>query len=257
MNSIDSISSFDGRKILRGIYNELKYEKQFNSITIILTLWKICVFENELKKYSKYEVRVLQTLGFWRGTFIWMEEVINRYFFNSINSFVYFGAAILLVLIGVRRFSDSISDDVIIFGVAFEALMLFFMFIVMLFSPSEITDNMDESDDNELLSEVGEIGRDFAAVVIQLEQMSSSLNELVINQTKLLENVSEIVKNSADAASPNPEMIGILKDTNFELKEFKSSLENLKESSDTIRKEHIEAAVRREIEKIIVKNINK
>ena len=61
-----------------------------------LLCWRICTSERELFRYSKNEVTVLHPLGFFSGSGLWMEEIVNRYYYSTINSFVYFGAAIFI-----------------------------------------------------------------------------------------------------------------------------------------------------------------
>jgi hypothetical protein len=260
MRKVDSLSSSDGRKILHEIFRELKYKKQLGSLAILSSCWKICVYDTDLTKYIKTEDTVLHRLGFFKGTRIWMEEIVNRFYFSAINSFVYFGASVLLVVIGVRRFSDSVDDRLVIAGVVFEALMLFFMFIVMLFSP---TDDEDESQNNEdsqfqkdeLLTEIGEIAKDFANSSIQLETISNELMIMNDSQKMLIEKINVLGDNFQQMASPNPEMLIEMKQVNSVLSEFKQTIQELNQSALQLRKEEIEITVRRELEKILTQTI--
>ncbi len=259
MKSIDNLSSVKGRKILRKIYNELKYEKQRSSLSILIILWKIAVFEKQLSKYSSEEVTVQMPLGFFSGTTLWMEEVVNRYFFSTVNSFVYFGAAILLVLIGIRRFSQDISINLVIAGIIFEAVLLLFMFVVMLFSPAEYEEDYEDTEyskADELIDEIGEIGKEFASSVIQMEKLTESLDNISKTQNLMIDKLDKIVNNSADAIRANPEMIEYMKETNKELKEFKNNLSVLSETAANIRKDDIAFQVRKEIENILSRNID-
>lgn len=264
MKKIDTMSSFSGRLLIQEIYQEMRYEKQRSSLSCLLDCWKICTHEKDINKYVDIKATILHPLGIWRGTGLWMEEVVNRFYFTTINSFVYFGAAILLVLIGLRRFSEKLDDNMVIAGIIFEALLLVFMFIVMLFTPNEEI-NLDksnkenESDElkDELLTEIGEISRDFAASVVNLEVISEKLEKVSKNQSLLLEKFSEISGNLANAVSPNPEMINAMKDTNSTLKEFTITVQMLNESAKKIHREEIENSVRKELEKIISEKLSK
>ena len=260
MKKVDSLSSARGRLLLQEVYHELKYQKQAGSLAILLICWRICVYDSDLSKYVATEVNILHRLGFLRGTRIWMEEIVNRFYFSAINSFVYFGAAVLLVLIGVRRFSESMDDNLVIAGVVFEALMLFFMFIVMLFTPGEeaATFSYPEPEDvqkEELISEIGEIARDFAQAAVQLEILTGELARMNSNQELLIEKINELANTFADTASPNPELINCMKETNQELNNFKGTISELNNSAKILRKEEIEHSVRKEIEKIIINKI--
>jgi hypothetical protein len=259
MKSIDNLSSVQGRKILRKIYNELKYEKQRSAIPLLIVLWKIAAFEKQLNKYSSEETTVQMPLGFFSGTVLWMEEIVNRYYFSTVNSFVYFGAAILLVLIGVRRFSQEISINLVIAGIIFEAILLLFMFVVMLFSPADYDDEFEASEyskADELLDEIGEIGKEFASSVIQMEKLTESLNSISSKQSIMIDKLDEIVRISSDAVRPNPEMLDTMKDTNIELKVFKDNISQLKDIAAKIKNEDIAYQVRKEIENILSKKLD-
>lgn len=257
MKNIDNLSSLEGRALLSKIFKELKYDKQLRSSTILFTLWKICTYEKELFRYSKQDYTIVHPLGMFSGTSLWLEEIVNRYYFSTINSFVYFGAAILLVLIGVRRFSDNVSDTVVIGGIVFESLMLLIMFLVMLFSPNEQNDYDEEPSNGnqetveELILEVGEISRDFAAVSVQLDNISESLNGMLDRQTELIELISQIAKSNAEAVSPNPKMLDIMDQTNASLSSLKDTVIDLNKGIKVIQKEEIEFAVKKEIEQLI------
>jgi len=260
MKQVNTLSSLEGRKLLQEVFHELRFEKQLSSFTTLGTTWRICVRERELDRFVKQEVKVLHPLGFFSGTSLWMEEIVNRFYFSTINSFVYFGAAILLVLIGLRRFSEHVSDDLVIYGIAFEALMLIFMFVIMLFTPNDDNNSLSSANENEseeLISEVGEIGRDFAAMVLQLEKLGEDINSLMIRQQELLGAVSQMVGYSAQAVSPNPEMLQSMKETNAALEQFRETVKSLNESTESLKKEEIERAVRKELEKIIVGRLDK
>jgi hypothetical protein len=259
MEKIDSLMSLQGRALLRSIYHELRYEKQSGSLAILLTLWKICVFERDLHKYIKREVQITYVLGFWRGTMLWMQEVVNRYFFAVINSFVYFGAAILLVLIGLRRFSDLLTDEMVIAGVIFEAAMLATMFVVMLFTPDDEQEQYDtngnNSDSEMLMDEVGEISVDFASAVVQLEEISETMKAFVANQGLILSRLESLNQSYADMSNPNPKMIGIMEKTNDELQNLQQNIETLNKAAEAIKRAEIEAAVRKELERIMQSRI--
>lgn len=262
MKKVDSLSSSKGRLLIQEVFHELKYQKQLGSFAILLICWRICVYDTEIAKYVKTEVSILHRLGFLRGTKIWMEEIVNRFYFSTINSFVYFGAAILLVLIGVRRFSESMDDSIVIAGVIFEALMLFFMFIVMLFTPGEETPTFSypEPEDvqkEELLTEIGEIARDFAQSSVLLEILTDEIKKINFNQELLVEKIETLTNSFSQISSPNPEFIGIIKETNISLSEFKNTVQELNKSTELIRKEEVERAVRNEIEKIIFQKVLK
>jgi methyl-accepting chemotaxis protein len=259
MEQIGTLSSVEGRKLLYAIYQELRYQKQMSNLAILALTWRICTTEREISRYTKQEVQVLHPLGFFRGTALWMEEIVNRFYFSTINSFVYLGAAILLVLIGIRRFSSTVSDSIVIAGVAFEAMMLLFMFIVMLFTPSEDALPVDKSEDDpqkELLYEIGEIATDFATAVSKLESLGDNVKNLLIQQTEILTLLRESNEMTRQIISPSPKLLEIMQETNKSLQQFKESLDKLNQATEQLAQEEIEIAVRKELEKFFTNIMN-
>lgn len=259
MEQIETLSSVEGRRLLYRIFQELRYQKQMSNFSILTLTWRICTTEREISRYTKEDVQVLHPLGFFRGTALWMEEIVNRFYFSTINSFVYLGAAILLVLIGVRRFSSYVSDTIVIAGVAFEALMLLFMFIVMLFTPSEDALPINQTEDEaekELLVEIGEIATDFATAVTKLETLGENVKNLLIQQTEILNLLRESNEMTRQLISPSPKLLEIIEQTNKSLEEFNQTLMKLNESASQLKQEEIEIAVRRELEKFFANLMN-
>lgn len=261
MKQIETLSSVEGRKVLADVYQELKFEKQLSGFSTLLLTWRICTNEREIFRYVNNEVSVIHPLGIFSGSALWMEEIVNRYFFSTINSFVYFGAAVLLIIIGIRRFSENFNDSIVIGGIIFEAMMLITMFLVMLFSPPEeaIKSSGSKSEDDnsvaDLIIEVGEIATDFAAVVVNLEQLGDSVKSLIENQRELILKVSEVATSTSLAVSPNPELLETMKNTSNSLEDFRKSVDELHISAESLKKEQIENSVRKEVERLLVEKI--
>ncbi len=137
MTTIETLSSVHGRALLRDIYRELRFERQVSSLVVLTTMWRICSTERELIRMTKRDVVVLHPLGIWAGTSLWMQEVINRFFYSAINAFVYFGAALLLVAVGLNRTRVIETPGLVVAGVILEALLLMLLFVVMFFTPPE------------------------------------------------------------------------------------------------------------------------
>lgn len=260
MTEVRSLGSLEGRRIVRDIFRELRFERQYSGFTILTTMWRVCTNEKELFRYSSNEVRVLHPLGTMRGTSLWMQEVVNRFYSATINSFVYFGAAILLVMIGVRRFTDHVSDATVLGSILFEAFLLVIMFLVLYFSPAEASDE-DDADmttgDNqrEVLREIGEIGRDYANVSIHLEQAVQQLKELQRVHEQLADRVRESTEAAHQAMHPNPALVTTMDKTNHSLERFQQSVEALNSATDKLRREEIDAAVRREVEALLTRRL--
>jgi hypothetical protein len=256
MQQIETLASLEGRALLKEIYRELRYDRQLGALAALGQMWRICVHERELNRYIRRDITVLHPLGFLSGTSLWMQEIVNRYYFTSINSFVYFGAAILLTVIGIRRFTTSINDTIVIMSIGLEALLLIFMFLVMLFSPPEDTD-LDieiagaESEAEQLVREVGEISRDYADISVKLENVGNSLEELVEKQTEMISSIRDVAESLSMAVAPNPQLLETMKLTNEALKLFTENLQSFSKAAAELQREEVELAVRRELEKLI------
>ncbi len=256
MKTIDVLSSIDGRKALRDLFFELKYKKQYNNMYVLFVLLRICTIEKDVQKYSNLGFEIEHSLGIFRGTGLWMEEVVNRYFFTTINSFVYLGAAILLVLIGLRRFSTQLTDEIVIAGVIFEAAMLLVMFIVMLFSPEEeLGTDSDNNQTQILVEEIGEIATDFAASSAKLDDISFKYEEMILLQKELIQNNNVLINNVSQTIKPSNEMLEAMNRTAIEINKLKDSFENLNNQLEQIKKEEIERAVRKELERIFTEKV--
>ena len=258
MKKLETLSTIEGRKVLIELFRELRYEKQMSSFMTLLQTWRICT---KLFRFMKNEITVMHPLGFFKGTSLWMQEIVNRFYFSTINSFVYFGAAILLSLIGIRRFNDNVTDAMVISGVAFEALMLIFMFVVMLFTPNDdaitATDVNEEDNEKELLIEIGEIGRDIAASVTKIEELINSVDQLIRQQVNLINVVNQVAKSTSDAVAPNPQMLDTMRVTNTVLEELRFTIESFNESAKKLNHAEVESAVKKEIERILINKITR
>lgn len=254
---IETLTSLEGRKFLYELYQKLRFENELSGIMILIICWKVCVYEKSPNKFIKTDVEILHSLGLWKGTTLWIEEIINRHFYSTINSFVYFGAAILLVLIGVRKFSDVISTELVIASVIFEASMLLIIFVVMLFSPDDDVLKEDkESEESILIHEIGEIGTDFATAVSKLEDISLSIKNFNNSQAELIDKLSESNSYLAKAISPSDEFLVKLKETNEQLESLKQHIQLLSEATKDIKEKDIRFEIRRELENLLIEKVS-
>lgn len=256
MEQIQTLSTLRGREIVRKIFRELRFDKQLSSFSTISMCWRICARERDIFRFSKQEIVVLHPLGILGGTSIWLQEIINRFYFQTINSLVYFGAAILLVIIGIYRFSSTMNENFVIGGIIFEALLLMLMFVIMFFTPVEDDESQnneveEESETQQLIREIGEIGSDYAGVATRMDEVTSTLSGLLARQDEIIIAVNEVAKLAAQAVSPQPELSQNLVQTNLALQSFTKTVGELAEAAKAIRREEIQHAVRKEIENLM------
>jgi methyl-accepting chemotaxis protein len=261
MTQLETLSGMPGRALLREIYRELRFERQLSSSATLATMWQICTRERELFRLTKRNVMVLHPLGIWTGTSLWMQEVVNRYYFSTINAFVYAGAALLLVFVGFYRFRVLEEPTLVVAAIGIEALLLVVLFLVMFFTPPDDIEGGGAGGDSsssateELLREIGEIGRDYAAMAVQLETISSMLGDLVERQDALITSVRDGVDAAVSAVAPNPQLMSSMQRTTESLDRFASSIDVLTDRLRTVEREEVERLVRSELERILSRSI--
>lgn len=253
MTQLSTLATLEGRAVLRAMFRELRYERRTGSFSAMMLCLRVCIREREIFRYISRDVTVQHSLGVAGGISLWMQEIINRFYFSVISSFVYFGAAILLLVVGLRRVMSTIPDWYLVGSVLLESMMLVVMFVVMFFSPSEEeTDIETESTtESELVREIGEIASDYASSGVRLEHIAESLEALVERQDALVEAVKENTRAAALAISPNPQMLEQMAGVNAALAEFRQTLNELNESARSLQHEEIQAAVRHELQRIV------
>jgi len=260
MTTIETLGSVQGRALLRDIYRELRFERQVGAFVALSTLWRICTTERELIRTTKRDVVVLHPLGIWSGTALWMQEIVNRFFYSAINAFVYFGAAFLLVAVGLNRTRVIETPGLVVAGVIVEALLLVLLFAVMFFTPPEDADtsssaSSQSSATEELLRELGEIGRDYAAMAVQLETIAGTLNDLVERQDTMIMQMRDGVNAAVSAVAPNPDLMNAMRSTTSSLDRFTESIEALGERLKSVERQEVERLVRTELEQLLSRTI--
>lgn len=108
-----------------------------------------------------------------------------------------------------------------------------------------------------LLREVGEISREYAAMAVRLEQVTDTMREMSARQEALISTTRDSVQIASQAVAPNPELIAVMQQTGEQFKQFNAIVASLMNAAQELRKEEIEFAVRRELEKIIADTVAK
>lgn len=255
MEKIDNLSSIEGRKFLHKLFFKLRYEKQLSAFSVLIACLRICISEKDTSKFINTEVTITHQLGVLSGIKLWLEEIVHRYFFTTINSFVYFGAAILLVLVGFRKFYN-LDSSYVIGGLIFEATLLLLVFITMLFAPNDEVE-LDEknTDANDLIHEIGEISTDFASSLDKLDTLNDNLSQLISKQNDIANLIEKLVNTNINITTPNDEFKNVIRENNNEILKFTEAVRELNFNLENIKNEQVKFEIKNEIEKILNKNL--
>ena len=260
MTTLETLSTATGRSLLRDLHQELRFDKQLSALETLAVLWRICTREKDLFRTVSRDVTVLHPLGVASGTSLWMQEIVSRFYYAPINAFVYMGAAFLLVAVGLNRIRIIDTPGLLVAAIIIEALLLVVLFLVMFFSPPlETQGSVGESDrdstSQDLVRELGEIGRDYAAMAVQLETISVTLHEVVERQDVMTQQLRSSVDAAVSAVAPNPELMQAMKQNTRALAEFTESIGALSERLNAVERQEVERLVRQELERILSRNI--
>jgi hypothetical protein len=256
MPELDSLASPEGRNIYRSLYTTLRQQRQLGALETLRILWRIAVGERSLRNWGHDNITFRHKLGIVVGTRLWLEEIVSRYYYSTVVSFVYAGAAILLVVVGLRRFSGGISDTIVMLSIGLEALLLLLLFTVMFVSPAEDIRDPVVAQLDDIVREIGEIGREHAASTMALEKAASAMERLIGEAKRLADAAESAARAAATATSPAPETIVQLEAVNRALAELRTSIESLAIAARRIEHEAIESAVRAEVERLLAARVH-
>jgi hypothetical protein len=208
------------------------------------------------------DIHIQQPLGFTKGLVIWMEEIINRFYYATFNAFVYAGAAFLLVMIGLLRLAIIQQNTYVILALGLEAFLLMLLFVVMYFTPPDDIGiqniKLDHDNDEyaeEWRKEMDEIATDFANSSEYMQNNVDALNRIAGAQNELIDLMNQAVRAIEKVATPQPELMKHFQQTNTLMQEFNKSLRRMTEEAQTLRRDEIEILVRRELDRVLAMNV--
>jgi division protein CdvB (Snf7/Vps24/ESCRT-III family) len=147
----------------------------------------------------------------------------------------------------------------VVAAIVVEASLLVLLFAVMFFSPPDddlaIDGGADGEVSQELLRELGEIGRDYAAMAVQLEAIAGTLQDVVDRQNDMTESMRISVQAAVEAVAPNPNLMKSMSETTAALSAFTTSIDALRERLQAVERQEVERLVRNELEKLLSRNI--
>lgn len=227
--SIKDLEIPEGRLLLHEFYHDRRIQVKLE-IAIILECWRVCKHAREIQLSDGRLILLENPLGFRLGTRVCIEEIVGRYYYNSVQGWVYFGAMVLLIFVGLRL-GGVIPEKIALVGVAIEAFMLFLLAVVTYYSPSDEllpTTLQGKSPDN-LLSSVNQSVQGMTNAVSDLFRL---LSQSDMRQDVLLTRLTEYIsKVSAE-------------NTRLQIEKMEETNQNLRYFSDTLQE--VQGAMARE-----------
>jgi len=254
--NIDNLASVAGRKYLQRYWYENTVVARRWKLALMLSCWRLCMFGRTLYlTEAEHPITIEHKLGLRVGTRVWMEEVCYKHFSNTVQAFVYLGAVVLLVFVGLR-FAELINERTALIGVGIEASMLFVLFIVMFYTPEDAYLNIDAEEpkvDNsakeylplfrEIYDELQDIGTMNAALGRHLTEMANKQESYM---KELSQKFTYPSQNSVGKESV--ELIAQLKKP---LDALSASMQEINANLRRITEKELEYLVRRELERVI------
>lgn len=220
--SIKDLEIPEGRLILHEFYHDRRIQVKME-IAIVLECWRLCKRGTEIQLSDGRIILIENPLGFRLGTRVCIEEIIGRYYYNSVQGWVYFGAMVLLIFVGLRL-GGVIPERAALIGVGIEAFMLFLLAVVTYYSPSDDVSPSSyplRSSDN-LLSSINQSVQGMTNAVSDLFRLISQTD---MRQDVLLTRLTEYIsKVSAENTRLQIEKMG---ETNKNLRDFAETLREL------------------------------
>ncbi|PLX33572.1 MAG: hypothetical protein C0600_00150, partial [Ignavibacteria bacterium] len=120
--------------MLHEFYHDRRVKNTFEAKTL-LECWRLCRQGTELQFGDGRRVRFETNLGFKLGTRLFFEEIVGRFYYNSMLGLVYAGA--MIVLLAVAVYLAGYSLWYAIGALVLEALFLLMLAIITAYSATE------------------------------------------------------------------------------------------------------------------------
>jgi len=167
--------------------------KNAMELKTLFECWKVCRQSTNLQLGDGRRMRFDSSLGMKLGTRVFFEEIVSTYYYNSIQGFVYFGA--MLVLVGVGLYLSGYDLFFALGGLAIEAVFLLLLAVVTSFTRND--------DGGTSAAALGRTDTLITSINISIREMTTAVSDLFrfVSQTdirqdvlltKLTENISKI-----------------------------------------------------------------
>jgi uncharacterized protein YukE len=215
--TIRSLQVPEGRRLYRDFF----YDRLLRNNRVFQTLiecWKLAVRGLDLQISDGRSIHFETYLGRRLGTRVFLEEILGRYYYNTIQGWVYIAAIVLIV--GVGLYLGGYDFRFAIAGFALQAFFLLLLAIVTMFSPMEDSaapDSMGMSEPQ--MTALNRAVKDMTNAVTDIFRLISQTDfRQDVLLTKLTENQAKIMSSSTR------QMIDTLEETNRILSDLRAGI---------------------------------
>lgn len=132
--TVKDLETLEGRRLLHDFFHDRRVKNALE-IKTLMECWRLARKGTELQFRDGRRVRFETNLGFRLGTRVFLEEIVNGYFYNTIQGLVYAGA--MVVLITAAMYLAGYSIWFALAGLSLEAALLLLLAVVTAFGGSD------------------------------------------------------------------------------------------------------------------------
>lgn len=191
--------------------------------------------------------------GIWRGVALWFEAVVAPYYAGWVSALVYAGAALLLLLIGLHRFTESIGTGAVIAALVLEVCLLLLLAATLGAAPSAQSTVVDSvaTELKDIANEIAEIASDAWKIQEGHRELLRAWQDVGEQQRKLLEQFRTALDTLARLPLPGEKFIGALEQVRQSLDATAGMLQHLSTELQQWRQEQLQELIRQELVRLL------
>ncbi len=216
VDTLRSLQIPEGRRLYREYFND-RLLRNARMLQTLIDCWKLAVRGIDLQFSDGRSFRFETHLGRRFGTRLFLEEVLSRYYYNTIQGWVYVSAVFLIVGVGLNL--AGYDFRIALAGFAMQAFFLLLLAIVTAYGPMEDAAASPEA--------AGMNENQFIALNRAVHDMTNAVSDLfrLISQTDFRQDVllSKLTENQAKiTAAGTAQFIETLQETNTILADLRT-----------------------------------
>lgn len=188
--------------------------------------------------------------GWWRGGIRWLEAVVVPFYMPWASGFVFLGAAVLLLLLGIRRFTGVIGEEPIIAAFVAEGFFLLVLFLLLLLAPgSPSSTRSDEL--STLVHDLNDIATDITRIVESHDQLLQRWQESTESQSIALQRLDQLLQKLQQLPLPGAALVAELQQLQQALSQLNATIRQTVDELQHWRNQQLQSLVQQELARIL------